>query len=228
MVYRYVLGELTNTSAQVAVFGSPQMYPLLTGTQPDLYRAFMCQVWAHMSADGTAGMVHPDTHFTGDKEASLRQAAYRRLRIHGDFVNSGQRFFPEPVGHTAHFGVHIYGQPGEIGFDHLSWLVSTDALRYSAQHDGSGDVPGVRYRNGEFDERPHRARLVRVDRGYSRYGNACWTRKGNPSSRPVYSSPSVRGKLWQSRPWRTTRCGLAHCCRKSHADTTRAVPKRTT
>ncbi|MBV9025416.1 MAG: hypothetical protein JO362_16860 [Streptomycetaceae bacterium] len=160
---RYVLGELTNTSAQVAVFGSPQMYPLLTGTQPDLYRAFMSQVWAHMSADGTAGMVHPDTHFTGDKEGALRETAYRRLRIHGDFVNSGQRFFPRPVGDTAHFGVHIYGRPTEINFDHLSWLVSADALRHSAQHDGKGEVPGIRYRNGEFDERPHRARVVRVD-----------------------------------------------------------------
>lgn len=161
--HEYVVGELTNTAAQVAVMGSPQMYPLLTGTQPDLYRAFMSQVWAHTSVDGTAGMVHPDTHFTGDKEGALRQAAYRRLRIHGDFVNAGQRFFPEPVGHTAHFGVHIYGQPTEIGFDHLSWLVSVDALRHSAEHDGSGEVPGVRYRNGEFDERPHRTRVIRVD-----------------------------------------------------------------
>jgi hypothetical protein len=161
--HRYILGELTNTIAHVAVFGSPQMYPLLTGTQPDLYRAFISQVWAHTSADGTAGMIHPDTHFTGDKEGDLRKAAYQRLRMHGDFVNAGQRFFPPPVGHAAHFGVHIYGQPGEINFDHLSWLVSTDALRYSAQHDSSGEVPGVRYRNGEFDERPHRARVVRVN-----------------------------------------------------------------
>ncbi|MFF5273862.1 hypothetical protein [Streptomyces sp. NPDC000133] len=178
---RNVLGELTNTSAQVAVFGSPQIYPLLAGTQPDLYRAFMSQVWAHTSAAGTAGMVHPDTHFTGDKEGSLREAAYRRLRIHGDFVNAGQRFFPEPVGHTAHFGVHIYGQPMEICFDHLSWLVSTDALRHSAQHDGSGEVPGVRYRNGEFDERPHRARVVRVDT----HQLSVWQRLLDEADRPV-------------------------------------------
>ncbi|QHC21375.1 hypothetical protein [Streptomyces sp. GS7] len=161
---QYVLGELTNTTAQVVVFGSPQMYPLLTGTQPDLYRAFMSQMWAHMSADGTAGMVHPDTHFTGDKEGALREAAYRRLRIHGDFVNSGQRFFPRPVGDTAHFGVHVYGRPEEICFEHLSWLVSADALRNSGKDDGSGEVPGIRYRNGEFDERPHLARVVRVDK----------------------------------------------------------------
>lgn len=178
---RYVLGELTNTSAQVAVFGSPQMYPLLIGTQPDLYRAFMMQVWAHMSAEGTSGMVHPDTHFSGDNESQLRAAAYQRLRVHGDFVNSGQRFFPEPVGHTAHFGVHIYGRPGEIGFDHLSWLVSADALRSSAQHDGSGEVPGVRYRNGEFDERPHRARVIRVDTQQL----SVWQRLLNETDQPV-------------------------------------------
>ncbi|WP_405473961.1 hypothetical protein [Streptomyces canus] len=177
----YVLGELTNTSAQVAVFGSPQMYPLLTGTQPDVYRAFMSQVWAHSSADGTAGMVHPDTHFTGDKEGRLREAAYRRLRVHGDFVNAVWRFFPKPVGHTTHFGVHIYSTPGEIDFDHLSWLVSADALRYSAQHDGSGEVPGVRYRNGEFDERPHKARVVRVDM----HQLAVWQRLLDEIDQPV-------------------------------------------
>ncbi|ALO97825.1 hypothetical protein SHL15_6801 [Streptomyces hygroscopicus subsp. limoneus] len=179
--HRYVLGELTSTTAQVAVFGSPQMYPLLTGTQPDLYRAFMCQIWAHSSSQGTAGMVHPDTHFTGDKEGALRETAYRRLRIHGDFVNAGQRFFPEPVGHTAHFGVHIYGQPTNISFDHLSWLVSTDALRYSAEHDGSGEVPGVRYLNGEFDERPHRARVVRVDE----HQLSVWQRLLDEADHPV-------------------------------------------
>ncbi|GAA3796966.1 hypothetical protein ACFS5L_02165 [Streptomyces phyllanthi] len=178
---RYVLGELTNISAQSALFGSPQMYPLLSGTRPDLYRAFMSQVWAHRSAEGTAGIVHPDTHFTGDKEGKLREASYQRLRIHGDFVNAGQRFFPEPVGHTAHFGVHVYGQPGEIGFDHLSWLVSADALRNSAKHDGSGEVPGIRYRNGEFDERPHSARVVRVDA----HQLAVWQRLLDESGQPV-------------------------------------------
>jgi hypothetical protein len=158
---RYVLGELTNTSAQVAVFGSPQMYPLLTGTQPDLYRAFMSQIWAHASADGTAGMVHPDTHFTGDKEGALRAAAYRRLRVHGDFVNAGNRFFPHPVGRHTHFGIHIYGSAKEIDFYHLSWLFSVDALRLSAKDDGTAPNPGVRF-GKSWDERPHRKRIIRV------------------------------------------------------------------
>ncbi|MFE9974043.1 hypothetical protein ACFYRD_25615 [Streptomyces hirsutus] len=178
---QYVLGELTNITTQGALFGSTQTYPLLSGTRPDLYRAFMCQVWAHMSTYGAAGMVHPDTHFTGDKEGALREAAYRRLRIHGDFVNAGQRFFPPPVGHAAHFGVHVYGQPDKINFDHLSWLVSPDALRTSAKHDGSGEVPGIRYRNGQFDERPHLARVVRVDE----HQLALWQNLLGDSDKPV-------------------------------------------
>ncbi|WP_286249236.1 hypothetical protein [Streptomyces graminofaciens] len=160
----YVMGEITDNAGQVAFYGAPQVYPLLGGTQPDLYRAFMCQVWDHASVRGTTGFLHSDTHFTGDKERALRGAAYRRLRIHGDFVNAGQRFFPPPVGHPTHFGVHVYGHPQEIDFDHLSWLVSADALRLSANHDGSGEAPGIRYQNGEFDERPHRTRVVRVNR----------------------------------------------------------------
>ncbi|MFI2354548.1 hypothetical protein ACH5AG_07635 [Streptomyces anulatus] len=160
----YVLGEITDNAGQVALYGAPQVYPLLEGTQPDLYRAFMCQVWDHASRRGTTGFLHSDTHFSGDKEGALRGAAYRRLRIHGDFVNSGQRFFPLPVGHATHFGVNVYGPTQEIDFSHLSWLVSADALRLSANHDGSGEAPGIRYQNGEFDERPHRTRVVHVNR----------------------------------------------------------------
>ncbi|MEX0174478.1 hypothetical protein [Streptomyces sp. LMG1-1-1.1] len=160
-VTTYVLGEVTSTVTTADYLSAPQVYPLIAGTKPDLYRSFMCQTWRHLAACGTIGLVHPDTHFTGAKEAALRNAAYRRLRMHGDFVNAGNRFFPPPVGRSSHFGVHIYGEDGEIDFDHLSWLFSVDAFRFSKAHDGSGDAPGVKY-EGSWDERPHRARVVRV------------------------------------------------------------------
>ncbi|MFI7136819.1 DNA methyltransferase [Streptomyces massasporeus] len=160
--HAYLLAELASTSGMGEMLGSGPVYPLLTGTQPDLYRAFMCQTWQHMAANGSVGLVHPDSHFSGDREGRLREAAYTRLRVHGDFVNSGNRFFPPPVGRSSHFGVHIYGQEGEIGFDHLSWLFSVDALRLSADDDGTAPDPGVRY-GDSWDERPHRKRIVRVD-----------------------------------------------------------------
>ncbi|MEV0975940.1 hypothetical protein [Streptomyces sp. NPDC049915] len=159
-VVTYALGEVTTTATMADYLAAPEVYPLVSG-QPDLYRAFMCQVWDHTAAFGSAGLIHPDTHFNGDKEADLREGAYRRLRMHGDFVNAGNRFFPPPVGRSSHFGVHIYGTCGEIDFQHLSWLFSVDAFRLSAAHDGNGDVPGVKF-DGDWDERPHSKRVVRV------------------------------------------------------------------
>ncbi|MEU5393259.1 hypothetical protein [Streptomyces tibetensis] len=160
--HAYLLAELASTSGMSEMLGSGSVYPLLAGTQPDLYRAFMCQTWQHVAANGSVGLVHPGSHFSGDREGRLREAAYTRLRVHGDFVNQGNRFFPPPVGHASHFGVHIYGQEGEIGFDHLSWLVSVDALRLSAEDDGTAPDPGIKY-GASWDERPHRKRIVRVD-----------------------------------------------------------------
>ncbi|WP_431781225.1 hypothetical protein [Streptomyces chumphonensis] len=161
-VRQYLLGELAATCGVSEMLGSGPVYPLLVGTQPDLYRAFMCRAWQQMAGDGAVGLVHPDSHFSGDKEGRLREAAYTRLRVHGDFVNAGNRFFPPPVGRSSHFGVHIYGEVGEIGFDHLSWLFSVDTLRLSADDEGTAPDPGVRYGDG-WDERPHRKRIVRVD-----------------------------------------------------------------
>lgn len=160
-VAAYALGEVTSTAALADHLAAPQVYPLVTGTKPDMYRAFMCQVWDHTAASGSVGLVHPDTHFNGDKEAALREAAYLRLRVHADFVNAGNRFFPPPVGRSSHFGVHIYGTRGAIDFQHLSWLFSVEALRLSAAHDGTGDAPGVKF-DGDWDERPHSKRVVRV------------------------------------------------------------------
>lgn len=105
-------------------------------------------------------MVHPDTHFAGDKEAALRAAAFQRLRVHGGFVNQ-RRIFPEPVGHSTEFGVHIYGGRGEIDFANLSWLFAADVLRLSFSAIDEGDDPGVKYK-GNWDERPHPKRVVRV------------------------------------------------------------------
>ncbi len=162
-VRKYLLQELASTLSISNYLSSPATYPLISGTKPDLYRAFMCEVWDHFGLGAMAGMVHPDTHFSGDDEARLREATYRRLRLHGDFVNAGNRFFPPPVGRSSHFGVHIYGGAQEIDFDSLSWLFTVDALRLSADHDGRGMAPGVK-NDGAWDERAHRSRVIRVTR----------------------------------------------------------------
>ncbi|MEU1928081.1 class I SAM-dependent DNA methyltransferase [Streptomyces sp. NPDC019826] len=158
----FFLEELSANTGTVSLLGSATTFPLLTGTQPDLYRAFMCQVWGNLGPSGTAGMIHPDTHLGGTKEGALRAAAYKHLRVHADFVNRGNRFFPPPVHRNKHFGMHIYGPKNQPDFSHLSWLVDPTTLTDSLRHDGLGAVPGTRFKD-DWDARPHRARIIRVN-----------------------------------------------------------------
>ncbi|WP_328347216.1 class I SAM-dependent DNA methyltransferase [Micromonospora sp. NBC_00421] len=153
--------ELTNNAATVAFIGNSVAFPLLVGTQPNLYRAMMCQVWNNLGPQGAAGLVHPDTHFAGTKEGVLREASYRHLRVHAGFVNAANWAFADATRSTE-FGMHIYGPPGRIRFRHLSRLYAASVVLASLDHVGGGQVPGQRYR-GSWDNRPHRSRVIDVD-----------------------------------------------------------------
>ncbi|MEU9540534.1 class I SAM-dependent DNA methyltransferase [Streptomyces mirabilis] len=157
---RYFLGELTVTIGSLAVLGNAATYPLLAGTQPDLYRAFMTQTWRNSATAGTTGLIHPDTHFGGVKEEALRGATYRHLRMHAHFYNR-TGIFTEIHANTE-FSINIYGTDSPISFVHASWLFSPETLRASFDHDGRGPIPGIKH-EGRWDLRPHHARLVTVN-----------------------------------------------------------------
>ncbi|MCZ7374899.1 class I SAM-dependent DNA methyltransferase [Micromonospora sp. WMMC250] len=159
----YFVDELAKQVAISTFMSSSANYPLLAGTRPDLYRGFMCQVWRHMGT-GAAGLLHRDTHFEGSRAEALalRAEAYRRLRVHGSYVNGGNWAFASPVSRTLEFGMHIYGPEKEVDFIQASQLYGAQVLTQSLEHEGSGELPGVK--NGRsWDRRPHRERIIRVD-----------------------------------------------------------------
>ncbi|WP_405678127.1 class I SAM-dependent DNA methyltransferase [Streptomyces sp. NBC_00048] len=157
----FLLGELAAHTGSAAMLGSSASYPLLVGTQGDLYRAFMAQVWQHLAPHGSAGLIHPDTHFGGVREGAIRVAAYRHLRVHAHFVNSSNWAF-EDLNRSQEFAMHIYGTSQEPDFQHLSELRDADVLPDSLIHDGHGEAPGIKH-NGSWDIRPHRDRVVHVN-----------------------------------------------------------------
>ncbi|WP_238010342.1 DNA methyltransferase [Dactylosporangium sp. AC04546] len=179
----YFLSSLAANAGTVAILGSAATYPLLAGTQADLYRAFICRVWGNLGASGAAGMVHPDTHFGGVKEGRLRAAVYKNLLFHAHFSNRAG-VFPEVHANTE-FGIHIYGARQSIEFTHTSWLFAPRTLVDSLQHDGSGDVPGIKH-EGKWELRPHRSRLIKVDEKLL----AQWQRlSGGDSQTPISQTP---------------------------------------
>ncbi|MEU0955462.1 class I SAM-dependent DNA methyltransferase [Streptomyces niveus] len=187
----YFLRELATHEGSVAVLGSSGVYPLLAGTQGDLYRAFMSQVWRHMAPRGSAGLIHPDTHFGGVREGSIRAAAYRHLRVHGHFVNSANWAF-EDLGRTQEFGTHIYGPSREPDFLHASELRAAEVLPESLDHDGQAAVPGIRY-GDTWDVRPHLERVVHVDTALL----ATWqtlTGSAGPATEAPLLYPLLRGE----------------------------------
>ena len=159
----FYLSALTSVSGLSDFLSSPACYSLLEGTRPDLYRAFMCQVWRGSSPDGMSSLVHPDTHFGGVREANLRGEAYRRLKVHAHFMNVANWAFEDPISRTAEFGVHVYGAAGEVSFKSVNWLFGASMVLSSL--DGVGDdVPGLRH-EGSWDLRSSGRRVVHVDQG---------------------------------------------------------------
>lgn len=152
-----VIAATADTAATADYLSSTPEFLHLSG-QPDLYRAFLEQVWRHAAPHGVAALIHPETHFTDDKAQTLRRETYRRLRRHWQFINELRLF---EIHHLVQYGIHVYGQAQNVDFIQATGLYHPDTVVRSLAHDGSGEEPGVKH-EGHWDQRPHAARVQRV------------------------------------------------------------------
>lgn len=156
--WRTVIEGTTEVTVMAEVLGDPSMYPLLSA-QPDLYRAFMSQVWAHGCSRGISALIHLESHFTDDKATALRRETYRRLRRHWQFINELVLF---DIHDLVRYGVNVYGNDREPAFVHATSLYHPETVGRSRSHDGSGDEPGLKDASGRWDVRPHSGRIQKV------------------------------------------------------------------
>lgn len=154
----YVDTETAAIGTRAAV-SSIAMYPHLTGLRPDLYRCFMERTWSNSSSQGVIGLIHPETHFTDEKAGFLREATYSRLRRHWQFINELRLF---EIHNLVQYGVHVYGTPSPIGHLMAASLYHPETVVGSLRHNGDGEEPGLKDRNGNWDLRPHASRITRV------------------------------------------------------------------
>lgn len=141
--------------------GASANYPVLAGLQPDLYRCFMWQTWEHVSLHGSIGLIHLESHFTDEKAGTLRSETYKRLRRHWQFVNELELF---EIQNQKLYGVNVYGaRSDEVHFLQGAWLYHPDTIERSLRHDGTGEEPGLKDDDGNWDLRPHAGRIVKVD-----------------------------------------------------------------
>jgi hypothetical protein len=106
-------------------------------------------------------MVHRSElhHSTGRYPGLLREATYRRLRRHWQFINELKLF--DTDNHVS-YGIHVYGCARDPLFLTASSLYHPETMVHSLVHDGSGPEPGLKNPEGRWDLRPHRNRIIDV------------------------------------------------------------------
>lgn len=186
--HRY-LAEVANAIGQSAVLSSVAEHPLLVRLQLNLYPLFMERTWRSMNDHGIVGLVHPEGHFMDPKAGTLREATYRRLRRHWQFLNY-RYLFPE-VDYWAIFGVHVYGVAQIPDFMQMTDLLSTGTLDDSFVTSESNVKPVTKLPSGDWDMRPHPARIVTVDESVLRV----WGRLIDDSSVPASQARLMRPLL---------------------------------
>ena len=74
-LHGYEMATLSNL-----FFASTSLYPLLSGTYPNLFKVFLPVVWANANNVGVQGLLHPETPYTETKGVLLRKELYSRIR----------------------------------------------------------------------------------------------------------------------------------------------------
>ncbi|MEU8020961.1 class I SAM-dependent DNA methyltransferase [Micromonospora haikouensis] len=155
-----VIDGTTDVACLAEFVGSAAQYPHLQGLQPDLYRCFMEQSWRNISEHGRVGLIHLESHLTDEKAGRLRAATYQRLRRHWEFINELKLF---EIQDQKHYGVNIYG-PARLHPHFLNGvsMYHPHTVVRSLDHDGSGQEPGLKDPDGNWDLRPHGSRVTVV------------------------------------------------------------------
>lgn len=162
-IWRAYRTEFEEMEGAQEFLNARQNYPLLQGIQTNLYKCCITRAWQISSPRGVSGFLHPEGIYDDPNGGALRRELFPRLVSHFQFINE-LRLFAE-VAHLSKYSVNVYGVPNAVRALHCSNLFHPSTLNQSVSHDGHGSVPGIKNEADEWELRPHRNRIVRIDAG---------------------------------------------------------------
>lgn len=137
-----------------------QNYPLLKGSQTNLFKCFLPQTWNFSSKLGVTGLLHPEGVFDDPKGQTLRRSIYPKLKLHLQFENEKQLF---PIGGTRRYGINVYSQISEEQqFSLLSNLFHPKTVDICFEHNGLGEIGGIKDDENNWNVDGHAKRIVDV------------------------------------------------------------------
>ncbi|MCP9815125.1 class I SAM-dependent DNA methyltransferase [Synechococcus sp. GreenBA-s] len=153
------LEEFEGQNGSQAFLNAVVNYPLLKGSQTNLYKCFLPQAWRVASAEGVQGFLHPEGVYDDPKGGELREVLYGRLRNHFQFQNQLILF---PIGDRVKYSLNTYGPDRQPSFFHLANLFHPKTVDACFAHDGNGAVGGIKTVDNQWNMAGHRQRLIPV------------------------------------------------------------------
>ena len=148
--------ECAGQEGMQAFMNATQNYPLLRGSQTNLFKCFLPVVWRLGNPTrGIQALLHPEGIYDDPNGAFLRVSTYVRLRAHYQFINE-LMLFPE-VDHHTKFSINIYGPPQPPQFLHIANLFDPATIRGCHEHPGGGKTPGIKSETGRWQTAGHKS-----------------------------------------------------------------------
>jgi hypothetical protein len=152
-------GELEEAEATQNFLNGTQNYPLLKGSQTNLYKCFMPLGWMLSGESGVTGFLHPEGPYDDPKGGALREVLYARLRAHFQFQNQKILF---PIGDRVKYSINVYAAPHTVAFDQIANIFAVSTIDASYLHDGIGMSGGIKNASNEWDISGHRDRIIPI------------------------------------------------------------------
>jgi hypothetical protein len=137
-----------------------QNYPLLKGTQTNVFKCFLPQAWTFTKYNGISGFLHPEGVYDDPKGGMLRRELYQRLRYHFQFQNQLILF---PIGDRHKYSLNIFSYSQLPEFKTIANLFAVKTVDESLKHDGLGEVGGIKDKFNSWNFQGHQKRIISVN-----------------------------------------------------------------
>lgn len=139
-----------------------QNYPLLKGLKANLFKCFLPQSWIFANKNGLQGFIHEESTYDETQGGALREAIYKRLKLHFRFENEFRLF--ADIGNEKKYGLNIYGYSQEVGFYNIVNLFIPKTIDLCFEHGGNGKVPGIKNDEDNWNTDGHARRIIYINK----------------------------------------------------------------
>ncbi len=146
------LQDFVSTRGAMEVTSSEVMNPFAGGGSNNLYRCFIDLSFRLVAPLGNAALIHQDGHLGDPKSGPFRRHWYARIVKHFGYINTIKSKNFADAAHYMRFSQNIYrGIDKAPAFDQFTTAFLAQQIEDSYGHDGAGEVPDIKGKDGKWD-----------------------------------------------------------------------------